>query len=70
MRSGRLGAAYLDVFTTEPLPPNDPIRDAPNCFITPHTAGGRSDQDEAIVNHFLGNLRAFIRGEAMVDRVV
>lgn len=70
LRSGRLGAAYLDVFTTEPLPPNDPIRDAPNCFITPHTAGGRSDQDEAIVNHFLGNLRAFIRGEAMVDRVV
>jgi phosphoglycerate dehydrogenase-like enzyme len=38
--------------------------------VTPHTAGGRSDQDEAIVKHFLANLAAFRRGEPMVDRVV
>ncbi|MEY4938478.1 MAG: hypothetical protein RIQ93_213 [Verrucomicrobiota bacterium] len=70
LRSGRLGAAYLDVFTTEPLPPEDPIWTAPHCFVTPHTAGGRSDQDTAIVKHFLHNLGAFERGEPMVDRVV
>lgn len=70
LNSKRLGAAYLDVFETEPLPPGDPLWTAPNCFITPHTAGGRSDQDEAIVKHFLHNLAAFTRGEPMVDRVV
>ncbi len=70
LRSGRLGAAYLDVFDPEPLPPDHPLWTAPNCYITPHTAGGRHDQDEAIVEHFLSNLAAFSRGEPLVDRVV
>lgn len=70
LRSGRIAEAYLDVFETEPLPKDNPLWDAPNCYITPHTAGGRHDQDEAIVKHFLRNLAAFQRGEAMVDRVV
>jgi phosphoglycerate dehydrogenase-like enzyme len=71
LESGRLGAAYLDVFAEEPLPPSNPLWTAPNCFITPHTAGGRSDQDVALVKHFLANLSAFVKGgEAMVDRVV
>ena len=70
LQSGRLGAAYLDVTDPEPLPPDHPLWSAPNCYITPHTAGGRRDQDEAIVAHFLANLAAFQRGEDMVDRVV
>ncbi|MSU50351.1 MAG: D-2-hydroxyacid dehydrogenase [Opitutus sp.] len=70
LRSGRIGEAYLDVFETEPLPTDHPLWTLPNCFVTPHTAGGRHDQDTAIVKHFLRNLSAFERGEAMVDRVV
>jgi phosphoglycerate dehydrogenase-like enzyme len=70
LQSGRLGSAYLDVTEIEPLPPGDPLWTTPNCFITPHTAGGRSDQDEAIVRHFVRNLAAFTRGEPLVDRVV
>ncbi len=70
LRSGRIGEAYLDVFETEPLPPGHPFWAMPNCHITPHTAGGRHDQDTAIVNHFLRNLAAFTRNEPMVDRVV
>jgi phosphoglycerate dehydrogenase-like enzyme len=68
--SGRIGMAYLDVFEPEPLAPDHPFWTAPNCFITPHTAGGRSDQDEAIVKHFLRNLAAFTKGEPLVDRIV
>lgn len=71
LESGRLGAAYLDVFAEEPLPSSNPLWTAPNCFVTPHTAGGRSDQDVALVRHFLANLAAFAKGgEGMVDRVV
>jgi phosphoglycerate dehydrogenase-like enzyme len=67
--SGRLGAAYLDVAEPEPLPPDHPLWSAPRCFITPHIAGGRADQDEALVRHFLQNLRAFESGKPLVDRV-
>lgn len=70
LEGGRLGAAYLDVFAEEPLPPSSPLWSAPNCFITPHTAGGRSDQDVALVKHFLANLATFTGGGAMTDRVV
>jgi phosphoglycerate dehydrogenase-like enzyme len=70
LRSGRLGAAYLDVMSPEPLPPDHPLWTAPNCFITPHAAGGRPDEYEALVEHFLKNLAAFERGEPLVDRIV
>lgn len=70
LHSGRISEAYLDVFETEPLPPDHPLWTEPNCYITPHTAGGRLDQNEAIVRHFLDNLAAFTRGAPMLDRVV
>lgn len=70
LQSGRLADAYLDVFEVEPLPVHDPLWTAPNCWVTPHTAGGRHDQDTAIVKHFLANLAAFEKGGEMVDRIV
>ncbi len=71
LESGRLGAAYLDVFATEPLPPGSPLWSAKNCWITPHTAGGRVDQDDALVDQFLRNLAQVAAGrtEACVDLV-
>ena len=41
IRSGRLGGAALDVFATEPLPPDSGLWDEPNVLISPHAAGGR-----------------------------
>jgi phosphoglycerate dehydrogenase-like enzyme len=70
LRSGRVGEAYLDVFEPEPLAPDHPFWTTPNCYVTPHTAGGRHDQDTAIVKHFLRNLEAFTRGEPLIDRIV
>ncbi len=70
LRTGKIAAAYLDVTEPEPLPPEHELWTTPNCYITPHTAGGRHDQDETIVRHFLANLAAFESGGAMTDRVV
>lgn len=70
LKSGVPAAAYLDVTEPEPLPPDHPFWTAPNCFITPHTAGGRHDQNEALVEHFLANLAALGRGQPLTDAVI
>jgi phosphoglycerate dehydrogenase-like enzyme len=69
LRAGRLGAAWLDVTEPEPLPDDHPLRAEPNCFITPHVAGGHADEAGTLVRHFLNNLNRFVRGESLLDRV-
>jgi len=38
LSSGRLAGAAIDVFDTEPLPSNHPIRKAPNALLQPHAS--------------------------------
>lgn len=70
LASGHVGAAYLDVMDPEPLPPQHPLWDAKNCYITCHIGGGTSEQDENLASHFLANLAAFEQGGALVDRIM
>jgi phosphoglycerate dehydrogenase-like enzyme len=69
LTSGRLAAAYLDVADPEPLPPDHPLWAAPNCLVTPHTAGGHADEGERVVRHFLDNLARFTGGRPLQDEV-
>lgn len=41
LRSGTIAGAALDVTRQEPLPAEDPLWNAPNLILTPHSAGGR-----------------------------
>ena len=66
----QIAAAYLDVTDPEPLPPDHLLWRAPNCFITPHTAGGHHDEFEQLVRHFLANLARFQGGVPLADQVV
>lgn len=70
LRRGQIAAAYLDVTDPEPLPPEHPLWTTPNCFITPHTAGGHANEKERQVQHFLENLRRFTRGQDLLNRII
>ncbi|PSJ39229.1 D-2-hydroxyacid dehydrogenase [Zobellella taiwanensis] len=63
LRSGRIGAAVLDVFATEPLPAESLLWDMPNVIITPHNAG-YSFPDQ-IVTRFSRNYLKYIENKAM-----
>lgn len=70
LRSGKISAAYLDVTDPEPLPKDHPLWTAPNCWITPHTAGGHTQEFQRLALHFVQNLKRFLGGEKLVDRVI
>src|SRR6185369_4187381 len=65
LHRGQLAAAWLDVTDPEPLPGGHPLLAAPNCHITPHTAGGHRGEDETLVRHFLSNFRRYLAGEKL-----
>ncbi|MDQ8203956.1 D-2-hydroxyacid dehydrogenase [Pelagicoccus sp. SDUM812003] len=70
LRSAHTKAAWLDVTDPEPLPTDHRLRSAPNCFITPHVAGGHLEESTTCVSHFLENLQRFVEGRELLDRVM
>jgi phosphoglycerate dehydrogenase-like enzyme len=68
LESRHVGGALLDVTDPEPLPADHPLWRAPNCVITPHTAGGHHDEGDRLVEHFVTNFGRFERGEPVRDR--
>lgn len=59
LKSGRVAAAGLDVFETEPLPGGHELWHIPNCVITPHTCGRSPQNKGRSVKIFLDNLRKY-----------
>jgi phosphoglycerate dehydrogenase-like enzyme len=66
---GDLGAAYLDVTSPEPLPPEHPLWTQRNCYLTPHVGGGHGDEYDRLVKHFLANFQRFLHGQSLSGRV-
>lgn len=67
---GRLAGAFIDVTEPEPLPPDDPLWDAPNLIVSPHTAGAGSTRTGLRIADVVSrNLRHFLAGEALEHRV-
>lgn len=69
LREGRIAAAGLDVFATEPLPPAHPFYQLPNVAMTPHTSGDTADYAYRAGELFLKNLRRYINGRPLVNVV-
>ena len=59
----RLAGAALDVFATEPLPPNNPLWDMDNVILTPHLGGFFDEYPDYALPVIEENLRRFLAGD-------
>jgi glyoxylate/hydroxypyruvate reductase A len=67
MQAGRIGAATLDVFETEPLPPEHPFWSAERVYITPHNASDTDPRSAAW--RIAQQIARFEAGERLEDVV-
>jgi phosphoglycerate dehydrogenase-like enzyme len=69
LRERRIAGAVLDVFATEPLPPDSPLWTLPNVLVSPHGAALSEHENERIVELFVANLRRYLDGEPLANAV-
>ncbi|MBO9205383.1 D-2-hydroxyacid dehydrogenase [Niastella sp. MAH-29] len=60
LNKGRIAGAALDVLTTEPPSPQNPLLTAKNCIITPHIAWVSKEARQRVMKTTIENVRAFL----------
>jgi phosphoglycerate dehydrogenase-like enzyme len=65
LERGHLAAAVLDVTSEEPLPPDHPLWDAPNVFISAHCSATSDGYVDRVLAVFLDNLARYLAGEPL-----
>ena len=68
LRNGRLAGAGLDVYESEPLPPQELI-DLDSVVLTPHVGGWSPEAVQNSVDRFIANMRNHLEGKPLVSPV-
>ena len=63
LNSGKVYAAGLDVVSTEPVKPDNPLLGAKNCIITPHISWAAREARQRIMDITVANIQAFMNGK-------
>lgn len=58
-----ISVAYLDVLEKEPMSPDTPLKNAPNCVITPHTAWAAYETRVRLLNIVSENIKCWLEGK-------
>ena len=66
---GQIAGAALDVFVEEPLPPQSPFWQAPNCLVSPHISGDYAEFEQAMADQFMHNWERYLAGEPLANVV-
>jgi glyoxylate/hydroxypyruvate reductase A len=66
---GRPAVAVLDVYATEPLPPENPFWSHPSVRVTPHNAAGGSGRLVRQADLFADNLDRYLSGRPLLNDV-
>lgn len=56
LHSGEIGGAALDVYETEPLPADSPLRGAPNLVLTPHLGASTAEAQVGVAVEVSGRI--------------
>ncbi|KAF8058054.1 ddh [Scenedesmus sp. PABB004] len=67
LRARRIRGAALDVFATEPLPPESPLWGLDNVFMSPHNADRTKEFQFESLELFLQNMARYIAGDALLN---
>lgn len=68
LSTGRIHAV-LDVTDPEPLPPDSPLFDMPNVFLTPHVAGAAGTEIPRLGELAVDEIERWVRGEPLLHQV-
>jgi phosphoglycerate dehydrogenase-like enzyme len=65
LRTGKIAGAALDVFETEPLPPDSPLWTLPNVLVSPHMSGDFTGWRSTLVEVFAENFDRWVAGKPL-----
>ena len=68
LECGKVGAYGADVVCREPMATDNPLKDAPNCILTPHIAWATKEARQRLMDIAADNIAAFLQGNP-VNRV-
>ena len=62
LKSGKVAGAALDVVSSEPIKPDNPLLEAKNCIITPHISWAPKEARTRLMDLALENLKRYLSG--------
>ena len=60
LNCGKVFAAGLDVVSTEPIQPDNPLLKAKNCIITPHISWAPKESRQRIMDATVQNIKSYL----------
>src|SRR3954451_19248712 len=69
LASGALAGAALDVYASEPLPPDSPLRSDDRILLSPHAGGATREAQGRLIGAVVENVRRAVAGEPVLHVV-